>query len=141
MKKAAGIFLIVVGGLIVLGGLGMDTTKTTTSCYNSGYGSSCVETTYNDPGPQIAALTLGIGFLAVGGYLVRKNGESENAGAWADTPGSDLAESSTHRGSDTPQQHSVKEANEQPATGSQTTTFAQQLRQHQQKAKQNHSDE
>lgn len=72
------LIIVAIGVLILIAGLGMDTTKTTTTCHDSidprDPGQNCVETTYNDPAPQIVALILGIGFIA-GGILA---GGSDN---------------------------------------------------------------
>lgn len=68
-----GVCIILIGFMLIFAGLGMDSTKTTVTCYNtdSAYGgNSCVETTYYDPSGVIFAFILGASAIAGGGYLV-----------------------------------------------------------------------
>lgn len=76
MNRSVGVLLVIVGVLAVLGGAGMDTTKTVRSCYQSDYagvnydGSGCVETTYSDPAPKVVAFLFGFSAIVGGGALV-----------------------------------------------------------------------
>ena len=63
------------GVMVLLAGVGMDTTETATTCYETDYSwgvadsSGCVETTYSNPFPKFAAITSGVFLLAAGGVL------------------------------------------------------------------------
>jgi drug/metabolite transporter (DMT)-like permease len=82
--RAAGAFLILVGMVILLAGVGMDTTRTTTTCYEADYewdpadSSGCIETTYSNPAPKFAALMLGF-LLLVGGGVVWSRSEGSHS--------------------------------------------------------------
>jgi len=84
--KIAGIMLVVIGVLILLAGFGMDTTKTTTTCYEADHSwdaadsSGCIETTYSNPAPKFAAMMLGISLALGGGVIVSRSDSSESAG-------------------------------------------------------------
>lgn len=71
MKKI-GAVLAVLGILIFLGGLAVDTTKTMTTCYEADYSwdqadsSGCIETTVPNYGPKIATSVMGV-FMIIGG--------------------------------------------------------------------------
>ncbi len=76
-----GLVLVLIGVLAFFGGISMDTTKTTTTCYevDGAYGSNgCVETTYQDPSGQILATTVGIFAIVGGGYLTMRGTRSVN---------------------------------------------------------------
>lgn len=66
------ILLVVIGVLVILAGIGMDTTETSRSCYEyqTGYGDSggCVEYTYSNPVPKALTVMLGFG-LVIGGTV------------------------------------------------------------------------
>lgn len=81
--KVIGIVIAVVGVLVLMAGLGMDTTETSTTCYESDFSWSsynsrgCVETTYNNPAPKIGALSFGFGMIVVGGILASRSESSK----------------------------------------------------------------
>lgn len=78
--RAGGVLLLVLGVLVLLAGLGMDTTETTTTCYEADYAwdaadsRGCVQTTYSNPAPKMAAVATGSGMLLVGGVLATRDG-------------------------------------------------------------------
>lgn len=77
--KIAGILIVVFGVLLLLGGMGMDTTETTTTCYETDYSwnaadsSGCVETTYSNPAPKMGVVMLGLGMVLGGGVLASRS--------------------------------------------------------------------
>lgn len=79
--RALGIVIAIIGVVVLLGGAGMDTTRTAQSCveYQSSYGNgySCTEYQYSDPGPKIAAMSLGFAMLVGGVVLARRSGGTD----------------------------------------------------------------
>ena len=80
--RASGVLLLTLGVLVVLAGLGMDTTRTTTTCYEADYSwntadaRGCVETTYSDPAPKVVAVAIGVGLVLGGAVLARRGGDA-----------------------------------------------------------------
>lgn len=80
--RGVGIIIAIVGLLVLFGGMTMDTTETTTTCYEADYSwdyadsSGCVETTYSNPAPKIGAMMFGFSMLIGGGVLMSRSGDS-----------------------------------------------------------------
>lgn len=76
--RTGGILLAVLGIFVILGGAAMDTTRTSTTCYEADYSwdyadsSGCVTTTYSNPLPKMSAMMLGFGMLIGGGVLASR---------------------------------------------------------------------
>lgn len=89
--RGGAIILVIIGVLVILAGAGMDTTKTSTSCYEyqSDFGNSggCVEYTYSDPAPK--AITMLIGFGLVVGGAVYNSQDSTTTANRSTTPSSE----------------------------------------------------
>lgn len=86
--RTLGIIIAVIGVVVLLGSAGMDTTKTAQSCveYQSSYGNgySCTEYQYSDPGPKIAAISLGFGMLVGGIVLLRRTDGTDSGKSRSD---------------------------------------------------------
>jgi len=73
--RSIGAIVVVLGLMVLLVGIGIDTTETATTCYETDYSwgvadsSGCVETTYSNPFPKFAAITSGIVLIVAGGVL------------------------------------------------------------------------
>lgn len=98
--KAVGVLVMVLGGLVFLGGLGMDTTETATTCYEADYdwdmadSSGCVETTYSNPAPKVGTVMLGLSMAIGGGVLASR---SDGTDGYRETVGSSGGSFSTSR--------------------------------------------
>lgn len=74
-RNIIGAAIILIGVVVVIGGFSMDTTQTSTTCYDvdSSVGAAdsrgCVETTYNNPMQKMGPIGLGFGLIALGIYL------------------------------------------------------------------------
>lgn len=74
-STTAGAVIVLIGIVAVLSGIGMDSTNTAVTCYETSgiYASSgCVETTYYDPSGPIFAITVGTSAIIGGGYLITR---------------------------------------------------------------------
>jgi hypothetical protein len=73
--RGVSVLLITIGLMVLLGGSGMDATRTTTTCYEADFNwdaadsSGCVETTYSNPVPKFATIMLGFSLLVGGGMI------------------------------------------------------------------------
>lgn len=92
-KHILGSLIFVVGLLILLGGLAMPSTTTTTStsCYDNpySYGQDCVESTYETPNSSKGpAIIFGL-VLTIAGGFVAKSGTSSDSRRTSQTSSSD----------------------------------------------------
>lgn len=124
--RPAAIALVAVGVLVLLAGAGMDTTSTSRTCYETDYsfgGGGCVETTYSNPAPRVAAFALGFGLILVGAFVAHRSGGggSSGSGSGVDVPGSN---------SSAPSGSTSSNGGEPPSESPSSGTLAERIREH-----------
>lgn len=134
--KLLGGVVLVVGLLVLLGGLAMPSTTTTTStsCYDNpmGYGQDCVESTYETPnsskGPTILFGLIG---TVAGGWLLRRSGSTADRGPEPSAADSDwTGDDSVTNGPTDPRSDSERPSDpaDRPTDSTADKGFAQQVR-------------